>query len=69
MCACVYVCHILFREQEVKELLQNNLLKKYQKIIDQAEEQEISDRTQALVELSLLVIFCVEVITTLAISY
>ena len=49
------------REQEVKELLQNNLLKKYRRLIEQEEKAEHEGGTPAIIEFSLLVIFCVEV--------
>ena len=54
---------VVIREQEVKDLLQNNLLKKYNKLIDQQEQQQTEQRagTRAVVEFSILVIFCVEV--------
>ena len=61
----VTICNVVvvIREQEVKDLLQNNLLKKYKKLIDQQEQQQTQQRagTRAVVEFSILVIFCVEV--------
>ena len=58
-------CDVVFviREQEVKDLLQNDLLKRYKKTDEHEQQQQAQQRaeTQTVVEFSILVIFCVEV--------
>jgi hypothetical protein len=53
-----------FSEREVKSLLQDTLVEQYRTLIRKHEDRNPGSETPAMVDFSLLVIFCVEVLWT-----